>query len=139
MDEHDAMRGGRNQRRTLRRQPTTCEYEAAYSIMGDEPPEERTVQPWSRTGTRAGVAEVGLAIVTLDDVGGGYYAVPSETLKCPSDFSRTEVSNSIGGSMAACRHGNLTTTVSALLMSPYGLIEIGLSVKPRRLGLGLPQ
>lgn len=59
--------------------------------MGDGPPEERTVQPWSRTGTRVGVAEVGLAIMTLNDVGRGYHEVPSKTLKFPSDSSRIKV------------------------------------------------
>lgn len=113
MHEHDAMRGGPNQRRILRRQLATCGYEAAYSIMGDGPPEERTVKPWSRTGTRAGVAEVGLAIVTLNDVGRGYYEVPSKTLNGPSDSPRIEVSNSVGGSMAACRYGNNSLSLVA--------------------------
>ena len=63
MDEHNAMRRGSYQRRIVQRQPTTTRCEEAYSIIGDGPPGERTVQPSSRTRTRAAV---GLAILTVD-------------------------------------------------------------------------
>lgn len=38
--------------------------------------------------------------------------------------------------MAACRYGNNSLSFARV---PVSLIEVGLSVQPRRLGLGLPQ
>lgn len=39
--------------------------------------------------------------------------------------------------MAACRYGNNSLSLVAKML--LSLIEVGLSVQPRRLGLGLPQ